>query len=65
MGRAAACGAALRNFELTKSGVSDFATLEPFLLITALAVLHERPGAGGCASLPIASASRLGPFLGL
>jgi hypothetical protein len=28
MGRAAACGAALRNFELTKSGVSDFATLE-------------------------------------
>jgi hypothetical protein len=50
MGRAAACGAALRNFELTKSGASDFATLKPFPLLTALAVLHERPGAGGCAS---------------
>jgi hypothetical protein len=50
MVRAAVCGAALRNFELTKSGASDFATLGPFLLLTALAVLHERRGAGGCAS---------------
>jgi hypothetical protein len=50
MGRAAACGAALPNFELTKNGPSDFATLEPFLLLTALAVLHERPGAGDRAS---------------
>ena len=48
MGRAAACGAALRNFELTKGGASDFTTLEPLHLLTALAVLHERPGAGGC-----------------
>jgi 2-phosphoglycerate kinase len=33
MGRAAACGAALRNFELTKSGASDFATLKPWRML--------------------------------
>jgi|HubBroStandDraft_2_1064218.scaffolds.fasta_scaffold40783_1 hypothetical protein len=60
MGRAAACGVALRNFELTKSGSSDFATLEPFLLLTPLAIF-ERPGAGGCASYAIGAGALGGP----
>jgi hypothetical protein len=46
-----------------EKSASDFGTLEPFLLLTALAVSHERPGAGGCVSLPIGASAWASPAL--